>query len=273
MTATVVESGQAAVEALTAAARPSGVRAGPARREMPDMDGFGGGGNRETPELAGATSDVTSSGEYGDHARCAELGIVAYLTKPVYAADLLTAIERAIGSKPSAVAPPAATSRAGALAMSAEGQRARILLVEDNLVNQQVASGLLTRRGHHVTVAQDGREALVRLDHETFDLVLMDVQMPSGDARRRPIRLRERRTGPRPHVAMTAHSMTAIASVSAAVWTSISRADLSSHAFARQQNRAPRPTAAAGPSRSTRTHCGTGSPATTTDDRRFASFL
>ena len=180
---------------------------------MPDMDGFEVAAEiAKRPELGGATvMMLSSSGDYGDQARCAELGIAAYLTKPVYAADLLAAIERAIGAKPSAAAPPAATSTAGALAMGAEGRRARILLVEDNVVNQRVASGLLTRRGHHVTVAQDGREALARLDHETFDLVLMDLQMPvmGGLEATAAIRLRERVTGQHVRiVAMTAHAMT-----------------------------------------------------------------
>ena len=213
MTATVVASGRAAVEALTAAAqahRPFELVLLDAN--MPDMDGFEVAAEvGKRPELAGATvMMLTSSGEYGDQARCAELGIAAYLTKPVYADDLLAAIERAIGSKPSVAAPPAATSRAGALAMGAEGRRARILLVEDNVVNQQVASGLLTRRGHHVTVAQDGREALARLDQETFDLVLMDLQMPvmGGLDATVAIRLRERVTGQHVRiVAMTAHAM------------------------------------------------------------------
>ena len=86
----------------------------------------------------------------------------------------------------------------------------RPLLVEDNVVNQRVASGLLTRRGHHVTVAQDGREALARLDQETFDLVLMDLQMPvmGGLDATVAIRLRERVTGQHVRiVAMTAHAM------------------------------------------------------------------
>ena len=109
-----------------------------------------------------------------------------------------------------AAAPPAATSRADALAMDAEGRRARILLVEDNVVNQRVASGLLTRRGHHVTIASAGQEALARLDRETFDLVLMDLQMPvmGGLEATVAIRLRERGTGQHVRiVAMTAHAM------------------------------------------------------------------
>ena len=94
--------------------------------------------------------------------------------------------------------------------MGAEGASVRILLVEDNVVNQQVASGLLTRRGHHVTIAPNGREALDRLDRETFDLVLMDLQMPvmGGLDATVAIRLRERATGQHIRiVAMTAHAM------------------------------------------------------------------
>jgi signal transduction histidine kinase/CheY-like chemotaxis protein len=211
MTATVVASGRAAVEALTAAAeahRP--VELVLLDANMPDMDGFDVAAEiARRPTLAGATvMMLTSSGEYGDQARCAELGIAAYLTKPVYAADLLAAIERAVGSKPSADA-AAKTSRAGGLTMSAEGRGIHILLVEDNVVNQRVASGLLTRRGHHVTVVQDGREALARLEQETFDLVLMDLQMPvmGGLDATVAIRLRERVTGQHVRiVAMTAHA-------------------------------------------------------------------
>jgi two-component system sensor histidine kinase/response regulator len=94
--------------------------------------------------------------------------------------------------------------------MDATGRRVRILLVEDNVVNQRVAAGLLTHRGHHVTVAQDGREAVARLDQEAFDLVLMDLQMPvmSGLDATAAIRLRERGTGRHVRiVAMTAHAM------------------------------------------------------------------
>jgi signal transduction histidine kinase/CheY-like chemotaxis protein len=213
MTATVVASGRAAVEALTAAAttdRPFQLVLLDAN--MPDMDGFEVAAEAaKRPELSGATiMMLSSSGEYGDQRRCVDLGIAAYLTKPVYSADLLAAIERAIGSKPSAAAQPATRSKAGALAMGAEGRRTRILLVEDNVVNQRVASGLLTRRGHHVTLAQDGREALLRLDQESFDVILMDLQMPvmGGLEATVAIRRRERVTGQHVRiVAMTAHAM------------------------------------------------------------------
>ena len=214
MTATAVASGRAAIEALMAAA-PTGhpFQLILLDANMPDRDGFEVAIEiGKHPELNGGATVMmlSSSGDYGDQARCAAVGIVAYLTKPVYAPDLLTAIERATGAKPSAAALPSATSTAGALAMGADGQRARILLVEDNVVNQRVASGLLTRRGHHVTIAGDGLQALARLDDETFDLVLMDLQMPvmGGLDATAAIRLRERATSQHVRiVAMTAHAM------------------------------------------------------------------
>jgi two-component system sensor histidine kinase/response regulator len=88
---------------------------------------------------------------------------------------------------------------------------AKVLLAEDNIVNQRVALGLLTRRGHAVTVANNGREALAAVERETFDLVLMDVQMPEmgGLEATAAIRQREQRTGGHLRiVAMTAHVMT-----------------------------------------------------------------
>jgi two-component system, sensor histidine kinase and response regulator len=82
--------------------------------------------------------------------------------------------------------------------------------VEDNVVNQRVATGLLARRGHQVTVAENGREALARLDRETFDLILMDMQMPvmGGLEATAEIRRRERLTGAHVRIiAMTAHAI------------------------------------------------------------------
>jgi two-component system sensor histidine kinase/response regulator len=87
----------------------------------------------------------------------------------------------------------------------------KVLLVEDNAVNQRVAVGLITRRGHRVTVANNGREALTALDeNEPFDLVLMDVQMPDMDGLEATTRIRERERQTGGHlriVAMTAHAM------------------------------------------------------------------
>jgi PAS domain S-box-containing protein len=89
--------------------------------------------------------------------------------------------------------------------------QARVLIAEDNVVNQRVAAGLLTNRGHRVTVVSNGREAVEALARETFDLVLMDVQMPVMDGLEATaaIRAREQETGGHVRlIAMTAHTMT-----------------------------------------------------------------
>jgi signal transduction histidine kinase/CheY-like chemotaxis protein len=214
MKPTSVGGGRTAIDTMVAAARE--------RRpfslvlldaNMPEVDGFAvAEAIAATPELASATvMMLTSSGEYGDQGRCAELGIAAYLTKPVYAADLLAAMERALAAKPSRPA-GADDSRpaGGTLAMAPGGTRVRVLLVEDNVVNQRVAAGLLARRGHDVTIAQHGEEALALLATHTFDVVLMDLQMPvmSGIEATHAIRIREAASGEHIRiVAMTAHAM------------------------------------------------------------------
>jgi signal transduction histidine kinase/CheY-like chemotaxis protein len=175
---------------------------------MPDMDGFGVAERISTrPELAGATiMMLTSSGQYGDAARCRELGISAYLTKPIKQADLLSQICRLLErGHPTAVEAPAAAAAPAAI------QPSRILLAEDNIVNQRVAVGLLARRGHRVTVANNGVEAVALAAKEKFDLILMDIQMPEmcGIEATAAIRERERADGTYTRiVAMTAHAMT-----------------------------------------------------------------
>ena len=93
---------------------------------------------------------------------------------------------------------------------STSGARFRILLAEDNILNQQLVNHLLRRRGHDVVVARDGRKALEALDHSTFDLMLLDIQMPEFDGFQVIELLRQREQtagGHLPVVALTAHAM------------------------------------------------------------------
>jgi signal transduction histidine kinase/ActR/RegA family two-component response regulator len=96
------------------------------------------------------------------------------------------------------------------LAAAKTHKRLRVLLADDNAVNQKIAMRVLEKHGHHVTVAADGRQALAALDRATFDVVLMDVQMPEMDGfeATAAIRGHERETGNHiPIIAMTAHAM------------------------------------------------------------------
>jgi CheY-like chemotaxis protein len=213
MKPTLAPNGPSALEALAAAAE-SGT---PFKlilldANMPEMDGFTVAAKiGADATLAGAVvMMLSSSGQYGDAARCRDLGIAAYLTKPVRAQDLSNAITRALSA---VVLPkPAPSSLSPAPMHAAEAVKpVHVLLAEDNLVNQQVAVGLLRRRGHRVTVADNGRMALELIEREKFDLVLMDVQMPemSGFEVTEAIRAREKETGGHLRiVAMTAHAMT-----------------------------------------------------------------
>jgi two-component system, sensor histidine kinase and response regulator len=213
MTPTAVTNGPAAVEAMLAAARAGNpFRLVLLDANMPDHDGFWVAEQIAAhPELCRAMiMMLTSSGHYGDAARCAELQIAAYLTKPVAGPDLLDAVRRVL----QLTEPPERVVRVIAPPRSSDGQtparHAKILLAEDNVVNQRVALGLLTRRGHAVTVVNNGREVLAALERETFDLVLMDLQMPvmGGLDATAAIRQRERLTGGHLRiVAMTAHVM------------------------------------------------------------------
>jgi signal transduction histidine kinase/CheY-like chemotaxis protein/HPt (histidine-containing phosphotransfer) domain-containing protein len=213
MRPTAVDGGRAAIDALTTAAQAGHpFRLVLLDANMPEFDGFDVAAEiLRRPDLAGATvMMLTSSGMYGDQSRCDELGIAAYLIKPVFAADLNAAIHRALGVKIPAESPAAAVPSAGTFARPSSERPVRVLVVEDNIVNQRVAVGLLTRRGHQVTVASDGREALAALERELFDVVLMDVQMPVMGGLEATIAIREGEVVTGQHVrivAMTAHAM------------------------------------------------------------------
>ncbi|MGO9129259.1 MAG: response regulator, partial [Bryobacteraceae bacterium] len=177
---------------------------------MPEMDGFALVEQiRRNPGLAGAIiMMLTSAGQTGDAARCRELGVARYLIKPIGQSELLDAILQAVGSEPEAVAPPAQPSIHQPLQQRLRGLR--ILLAEDNPVNQKLVVRLLEKRGQNVQTAGNGREALEKLKEADFDLVLMDVQMPvmGGFEATAAVREGEKGTGRHiPILALTARAM------------------------------------------------------------------
>jgi two-component system sensor histidine kinase/response regulator len=211
----VVGGGFAALTSLEAAARD----ARPFRlmlldAQMPGMDGFALAERipRDGRLAAPTIVMLTSGGARGDAARCRALGISAYLTKPVRGPDLLRAIRLALAPSPAGEAAPLVTRhsvRASEEARQKIGPL-RVLLAEDNAVNQQVAVKLLEKRGHTVVVAGNGHEALAVLAHATFDVALMDVQMPVMGGFEATAAIRQREQGTDRHlpiIAMTARAM------------------------------------------------------------------
>jgi PAS domain S-box-containing protein len=178
---------------------------------MPAMDGFDLVGEiRKRPDRDAAGIIVlTSAGQRGDAARCRELGIAAYVIKPVNQSALLDTILTVVGrverhepSRPEAVE-----------ARPENARHLRVLVAEDNAVNRTIATTMLTRRGHTVVVAENGEEAVAAFDRDEarpFDLILMDVQMPVLDGLEATgrIRQKERASGGHvPIVALTARAM------------------------------------------------------------------
>ena len=181
---------------------------------MPDMDGFDLAERiKASPQLIEAVvMMLTSEDQRTDLARCRELGITAYLTKPVRRAELRTAIGIALkdrlkaGEKPGTAAEmPHDPTR------NRVRSTLRILLAEDNPVNQRVAIRILEKGGHSVVLAGSGIEAVHALEEQAFDLVLMDVQMPDMDGLAAAAAVRQKERGGSRHIpiiAMTAHAMT-----------------------------------------------------------------
>jgi CheY-like chemotaxis protein len=179
--------------------------------QMPEMDGF---------ELAARIREdvrftellivvITAAGRPGDGARCQELGIASYLLKPLAPWELRDALLLSLAPGAGPAQPRQLVTRHSLR----EGRtRLRVLLAEDNEVNQQLAMHMLTRFGHTVRLARTGIEALEALETEQFDVVLMDIQMPEmdGTTATAEIRRREAEAGDGRHVpivAMTAHAM------------------------------------------------------------------
>jgi signal transduction histidine kinase/CheY-like chemotaxis protein len=162
---------------------------------------------RRHPRCAASAVIVMTSADWSDDAqRTVTLGDARYLVKPVGAAALLEAIRAALGTRTTHEAQPAFP----AVTPVRAARPLRVLVAEDNVVNQKVAEHLLTRRGHEPVLVTTGREALQRIERETLDLVLMDLQMPEMDGfeTTAAIRARDRQLGAyTPIIAVTAHAM------------------------------------------------------------------
>jgi two-component system sensor histidine kinase/response regulator len=145
---------------------------------------------------------LTSCDQVESATLCRQMGVETYLIKPISSSDLLGSIRLAIGVHiPATTVIPAG--------VSPSSRSLRILVADDNLVNQQVAMGMLGKMGHRITLARNGLEALEQWRQSDFDLILMDVQMPEMTGLQATMQIRrEEAIGTHiPIVAMTASAM------------------------------------------------------------------
>jgi signal transduction histidine kinase/DNA-binding response OmpR family regulator len=213
MCVSTAPNGSAALEMLERAEKanePVGLMITDA--QMPEMDGFELAERVvRKPKLSRpGLIMLTSSGQIGDATRCRDAGFAACLTKPVRRAELQKIVFQVLGQLSHAAVPASGPSIEPAVPEAAHFMPLSILLAEDNAVNQQLARRLLEKAGHSVTVAKNGCEALELLGRQSFDLVLMDVQMPEMDGFEATTAIREKEVktgGHIPIIAMTAHAM------------------------------------------------------------------
>jgi CheY-like chemotaxis protein len=191
--------------ALAAAGPPGAFDAVVTDLRMPNLDGLelAAALKRDLGEAAPPVVVLSSAG-LRDRAA---VGVAAFLTKPVKPAALRDALAVALGGEVERPAPRPA-ERVVADADLGTRHPLRVLLAEDNAVNQKLALRLLERMGYAAEVAMDGTEAIAALEAADFDVVLMDVQMPELDGLEATRRIRERWPDRRVRiVAMTANAM------------------------------------------------------------------
>jgi signal transduction histidine kinase/CheY-like chemotaxis protein len=202
------DSAAAGLDALRADAASAPYEVAILDVQMPDKDGFELAAEiRADPRLAATRLlMLTSAGQRGDGERCRAMGIEAYLNKPASRADLLEALGTILATSAATRAPNVITRHS----IAESRPMLRILLAEDNPLNQQVAAAMLLKRGHLVDVVSNGREAVAAVQHAAapYDAILMDIQMPEMDGFEATRAIRALPQGARlPIIALTAHAL------------------------------------------------------------------
>jgi CheY-like chemotaxis protein len=203
----MVESGMTAIKAMKEAlAEGAPFQLVLVDLHMPVLDGFVLAELiKRDSELSSAILILFSSGGLrGDSQKCRQTGISAYLTKPIRQSELIHAIVTVLGKK----TPSKPVELVTRYSLQQRAPSLRILLLDDNLMDQKSALRLLEKRGHQVVLADNGSQALELFERDHFTLVLMDLHMPEKDGLEIAAALREMEGKGHPHVpivAMTSH--------------------------------------------------------------------